>query len=58
MPVGIKGMRKGGVMSAVMNAVDEASAQVGARLEAEPVSTLRAWQALREAARRSEESGI
>ncbi|MGH7053923.1 MAG: hypothetical protein ACREFA_08900 [Stellaceae bacterium] len=49
-PAGLKGMAQGGVMGAigaVMNAVDDALAQVGAGLTAQPASAPRLWQALR-----------
>lgn len=48
-PAGIKGMAEGGVMGAigaVMNAVNDALAQVGARLTGQPASAPRIWQAL------------
>ncbi|MDA8051202.1 MAG: xanthine dehydrogenase family protein molybdopterin-binding subunit [Rhodospirillales bacterium] len=49
-PAGIKGMAEGGVMGAVgavMNAVNDALAQVGTRIESEPASAERVWRALR-----------
>jgi len=51
-PAGIKGMAEGGVLGAVgavMNAVNDALALVGARLEAEPASAERVWRALKAA---------
>ena len=62
-PVGIKGMAEGGVLGAVgavMNAVNDALALVGARLEAEPASPERVWRALKgegESRSRSEGTG-
>ncbi|MDO9711613.1 xanthine dehydrogenase family protein molybdopterin-binding subunit [Paracraurococcus lichenis] len=52
-PAGIKGMSEGGTMGgigALMNAVNDALAQVGARLEAQPATPARVWAALRGAA--------
>jgi carbon-monoxide dehydrogenase large subunit len=54
-PAGIKGMAEGGVLGAVgavMNAVNDALALVGARLEAEPASAERVWRALKAASGR------
>jgi len=51
-PAGIKGMAEGGTMGAigaVMNAVNDALARRGARLEAQPASAARVWAALRAA---------
>ncbi|HJU19457.1 MAG TPA: xanthine dehydrogenase family protein molybdopterin-binding subunit [Stellaceae bacterium] len=51
-PAGLKGMAEGGVMGAigaVMNAVNDALAQVGANLAGQPASAPRIWQALRQA---------
>ncbi len=51
-PAGIKGMAEGGVMGAigaVMNAVNDALAQRGARLDSQPASAARIWAALRPA---------
>ncbi len=48
-PAGIKGMAEGGVMGgigALMNAVNDALAQVGARLEDQPATAARIWGAL------------
>lgn len=48
-PAGIKGMAEGGVMGgigALMNAVNDALAQVGARLEDQPATATRVWGAL------------
>ena len=49
-PAGIKGMAEGGTMGAigvVMNAVNDALAQAGARLESQPATPARIWAALR-----------
>ncbi len=49
-PAGIKGMAEGGVLGAVgalMNAVNDALAQAGARLATQPASPERIWRALR-----------
>ncbi len=51
-PAGIKGMAEGGVLGAIgalMNAVNDALAQAGARLDAQPASPPRVWAALRAA---------
>ena len=51
-PAGIKGMAEGGVMGgigAVMGAVTDALARRGARLESQPASAARIWQALQAA---------
>jgi carbon-monoxide dehydrogenase large subunit len=51
-PAGIKGMAEGGVMGsigAVMNAINDALAQVGARLDEQPASAPRIWQGMRQA---------
>ncbi len=48
-PAGIKGMSEGGVMGgigALMNAVNDALAQRGTRLEGQPASAARIWAAL------------
>ena len=53
-PAGIKGMSEGGTMGgigALMNAVNDALAQLGARLESQPATPARIWAALRDAAR-------
>ena len=52
-PAGIKGMSEGGTMGgigALMNAVNDALAQVGARLDSQPATPDRIWAALRDAA--------
>jgi len=49
-PAGIKGMAEGGTMGAIgalMNAVNDALAQVGARLDSQPTTPARIWAALR-----------
>ena len=49
-PAGIKGMAEGGTMGgigALMNAVNDALAGVGARLESQPATAPRIWAALR-----------
>ncbi|MBL6082066.1 xanthine dehydrogenase family protein molybdopterin-binding subunit [Belnapia sp. T18] len=51
-PAGIKGMSEGGTMGgigALLNAVNDALAQVGARLDAQPATPARIWAALRQA---------
>jgi aerobic carbon-monoxide dehydrogenase large subunit len=51
-PAGMKGMSEGGVMGAigaVMNAINDALASVGAHLSAQPATPHRIWQALRAA---------
>lgn len=51
-PAGIKGMAEGGTMGgigALMNAVNDALAQDGARLDAQPATPARIWAALQEA---------
>ena len=51
-PAGIKGMAEGGTMGgigALMNAVNDALAQVGARLQSQPATPARIWAALRDA---------
>jgi carbon-monoxide dehydrogenase large subunit len=48
-PAGIKGMAEGGTMGgigALMNAVNDALAQAGARLESQPATPARIWAAL------------
>jgi carbon-monoxide dehydrogenase large subunit len=48
-PAGIKGMSEGGTMGAIgalMNAVNDALAQVGAHLDAQPATAARIWRAL------------
>jgi carbon-monoxide dehydrogenase large subunit len=52
-PAGIKGMAEGGTMGgigAVMNAVNDALAQRGVRLERQPATPARIWAALRRGA--------
>jgi len=54
-PAGIKGMAEGGVMGAIgalMNAVNDALAAAGARLDDQPATPARIWQALRRAGAR------
>lgn len=49
-PAGIKGMAEGGTMGgigALMNAVNDALARVGARLDSQPATPERIWRALR-----------
>jgi carbon-monoxide dehydrogenase large subunit len=51
-PAGIKGMAEGGTMGAIgayMNAVNDALAQAGARLDSQPATPARIWGALRAA---------
>lgn len=51
-PAGIKGMAEGGTMGgigALMNAVNDALGQVGARLESQPATPARIWAALQAA---------
>jgi carbon-monoxide dehydrogenase large subunit len=51
-PAGIKGMAEGGTMGgigALMNAVNDALAQAGARLESQPATPARIWAALQAA---------
>ncbi len=51
-PAGIKGMAEGGTMGgigALMNAVNDALAQMGARLESQPATPARIWAALQAA---------
>lgn len=51
-PAGIKGMAEGGTMGAIgalMNAVNDALALAGARLESQPAAPSRIWRALRAA---------
>ena len=51
-PAGIKGMAEGGTMGAIgalMNAVNDALAPLGAHLDAGPATPARIWQALRAA---------
>jgi carbon-monoxide dehydrogenase large subunit len=51
-PAGIKGMAEGGTMGgigALMNAVNDALAQVGAHLESQPATPARIWAALQAA---------
>jgi carbon-monoxide dehydrogenase large subunit len=51
-PAGIKGMAEGGTMGgigALMNAVNDALAQAGARLESQPATPSRIWAALQAA---------
>ncbi len=53
-PAGIKGMAEGGTMGgigALMNAVNDALAQVGARLESQPATPQRIWAALQQGQR-------
>lgn len=54
-PAGIKGMAEGGTMGgigALMNAVNDALARAGARLDSQPATPQRIWQALRAAERK------
>ena len=54
-PAGIKGMSEGGTMGgigALLNAVNDALAQAGARLDAQPATPARIWEALQAALRR------
>ena len=51
-PAGIKGMAEGGTMGgigALMNAVNDALAPLGARLDSQPATAFRIWAALRQA---------
>jgi carbon-monoxide dehydrogenase large subunit len=51
-PAGIKGMAEGGTMGgigALMNAVNDALRQAGARLESQPATPARIWAALQAA---------
>lgn len=56
-PAGIKGMAEGGTMGgigALMNAVNDALSRAGARLDSQPATPQRIWQALRAAERKGQ----